>query len=215
MVFRITRRMRSLFQKTWARWPLRFQRRTTEVRSWGDVCLPDPSQSLFDLFVWSQRIFNTSKFQAIWCLLIFGDSTHQSVEIHDSSDKVVWRFKQPPIFLGFFTIFTNAGVRWYNTQWERTPHFKYKTNIKSKQGQVGSLVGCSIVYSVLSPFGIMTIFWSPLDMFGGMGGSTKNYQSQVQFWAFDELWMHLRCKGSLQMLCGAADGTGVFVSPSM
>ena len=77
----------------------------------GDVCLPDPSQSLFDLFVWSQRIFNTSKFQAIWCLLIFGDSTHQSVEIHDSSDKVAWRFKQPPIFLVFFT---NAGVRWYN-----------------------------------------------------------------------------------------------------
>lgn len=198
--------MRSLFQKTWARWPLRFQRRTTEVRSWGDVCLADPSQSLFDLFVWSQRIFNTSKFQAIWCLLIFGDSTHQSVEIHDSSDKVVWTFKQPPIFLVFLPTRGCVGT----ILSEKGHHI---LNIKPIYSQSRGKWAPWLVVPLFILSYLLLELWPGHDMFGGMGGSTKNYQSQVQFWAFDELWMHLRCKGSLQMLCGAADRLPVYVEP--
>ena len=81
---------------------------------WGAIlgwCLSSGSITVTLWFVCLEsKDFQHSKFQAIWCLLIFVDSTHQSVEIHDSSDKVAWRFKQPPIFLVFFT---NAGVRWY------------------------------------------------------------------------------------------------------
>ena len=98
-------------------------------------------------------LLSSKRYDVYWFLVILHNNqlrfmTPQTKLFEDLSS---------PIFLVFF--FTNAGVRWYNTQWERAPHFKYKTNIQSKQEQMGSLVGCSIVYSVLSSFGIFLELW--------------------------------------------------------